>query len=97
MQAETVRANGSNVWVTGLIGRQSEQFQCVTIAADDISHLTIADFAPAYDGDGRLLQIGLQAYVLDIAHEGENPPVGLILCAQKDVASPFTQQRPGHS
>ena len=69
MQVETVRANGLGVWVAGLVGQQSERFRRVTLTSDDISNLTIDDPALSYDGDGRLLRIGLQAYSLGIAYE----------------------------
>ena len=69
MQVETVRANGPDVWVAGLVGQRSERFRRVTLTSDDISNLTIADSALSYDGDGRLLRIALQAYSLGIAYE----------------------------
>ncbi len=69
MQVETVRSNGLDIWVAGLVGQRSEQFRRVTLTSDDISNLTIADSALSYDGDGRLLRIGLQAYSLGIAYE----------------------------
>ena len=69
MRVETVRPNGPGVWVAGLVGQRSEQFRRVTLTSDDISNLTIADSALAYDGDGRRLRIGLQAYSLGIAYE----------------------------
>ena len=69
MRVETVRANGPDAWVAGLVGLQSEQFRRVTLTADDISGLSIADSALSYDGDGRLLRLGLQAYSLSIAYE----------------------------
>ena len=69
MRVETIRSNGSGVWTAGLVGQQSEQFRRVTLTADDISNLTIADSTLSYDGDGRLLRLGLQAYSLGIAYE----------------------------
>ena len=69
MRVETVRPNGPGVWVAGLVGQRSEQFRRVTLTSDDISNLTIASSALTYDGDGRLLRIGLQAYSLGIAYE----------------------------
>ena len=69
MQVETVRPNGSLTWVAGLVGQRSERFRRVTLTSDDISYLTIADSALFFDGDGRLLRIGLQAYSLGIAYE----------------------------
>ena len=76
MLVETVRPNGAGVWVAGLVGRQSERFRRVTLTEDDIAGLTIADSALSYDGDGRLLRLGLQAYALGIAYEFE-PYFGL--------------------
>ena len=69
MLVETVRANGLDVWVAGLIGQRSERFRRVTLTSDDICKLTFADPALSYDGDGRLLRLGLQAYSLGIAYE----------------------------
>ena len=69
MRVETVRANGSDAWVAGLVGLRSEQFRRVTLTSADISNLTIADTALSWDGDGRLLRLGLQAWTLGIAYE----------------------------
>ena len=69
MRVETVRANGSDAWVAGLVGLRSEQFRRVTLTSADISNLTIADSTLSYDGDGRRLRLGLQAYTLGIAYE----------------------------
>ena len=69
MRVETVRPNGPDAWVAGLVGQQSERFRRVTLTANDISGLNIADTALGYDGDGRLLRLGLQAYSLGIAYE----------------------------
>ena len=69
MRVETVRANGPDTWVVGLVGTQSERFRSVTLTSRDIEALTIFDVASTYDGDGRLLRLGLQAYSLGIAYE----------------------------
>ena len=69
MRVVTVRANGTDYVEAGLVGQRSEQFRQVSLTSDDISNLTIADAALSYDGDGRLLRIGLQAYALGIAYE----------------------------
>ena len=69
MRVETVRPNGTDAWLAGLVGLRSEQFRRVTLTSGDISNLTIADNALSYDGDGRLLRLGLQAYTLGIAYE----------------------------
>lgn len=43
MLVETVRENGSGVWVVGMVGQRSERFRRVTLTAEDISGLLIAD------------------------------------------------------
>ncbi len=69
MRVETVRANGPDSWVIGLVGTQSERFRRVTLSTKDIETLTILDSKFNYKGDGRLLRLGLQAYSLGIAYE----------------------------
>ena len=69
MRVETIRPNGAGVWVAGLVGQQSDLFRRVTLTTEDISNLTVADSTLSYDGDGRLLRLGLQAYSLGIAYE----------------------------
>src|ERR1700693_1958390 len=69
MRVETVEASGSASWVVGLVGTQSERFRRVTITADDLKRLKIVDPRSSFDGDGRLLRLGLQAYALGIAYE----------------------------
>ncbi|GBD00301.1 RNA polymerase-associated protein RapA [bacterium HR18] len=69
MRVETVRANGPDTWVVGLVGIKSERFRQVTLTQHDLEGLTILDARPTYDGDGRLLRLGLQAYSLGLAYE----------------------------
>jgi hypothetical protein len=69
MRVETVRPNGSDTWVVGLVGTQSERFRSVTLSAKDLKTLTVYETACTFDGDGKLLRIGLQAYSLGIAYE----------------------------
>ena len=69
MRVETVRSSGTDVWEAGLVGQQSEQFRRVVLGPGDILNLTIVDDTLSYDGDARLLRIGLQAYALGIAYE----------------------------
>src|SRR6266404_222219 len=69
MRVETVQANGAASWVLGLVGTRSERFRKVTLTANEFKHLTILDARHSYDGDGRLLRLGLQAYALGIAYE----------------------------
>ena len=75
MRVETVRSNGTDVWVAGLVGQQSEQFRRVTLTSDDISNLTIADAALSYEGDGRLLRIGLQAGTVKLRSRVRSGPL----------------------
>ncbi len=69
MRIETVRANGPEAWVVGLVGTQSEQFRKVALTSYDLERLAILDVRHTYDGDGRLLRLGIQAYSLGIAYE----------------------------
>src|SRR3989442_4498941 len=69
MRVETVQASGPASWVVGLVGTQSERFRKVTLSTADLAALTILDARHSYDGDGRLLRLGLQAYALGIAYE----------------------------
>jgi hypothetical protein len=69
MRVETVQANGPNTWVVGLVGIQSERFRKVTLTSRDLGTLRILESIPTYDGDGKLLRLGLQAYSLGIAYE----------------------------
>ena len=69
MRVETVASNGAESWVLGLVGLQSEKFRKVTLTAADLKSLTIQDTTKSYDGDGQLLRLGLQAYLLGIAYE----------------------------
>ena len=61
---ETVRSSGDDAWVVGLVGAHSERFRCVTPTPGDLETLTILDSIFTYDGNGRLLRLGLQAYAL---------------------------------
>ena len=69
MRVETVQPNGPTSWVMGLVGLQSERFRRVTLTAADLERLTLLRAQSSFDGDGRLLRLGLQAYALGIAYE----------------------------
>ena len=56
-------------WDAGLVGVRSERFRRVTLTAEDVASLTVTDRTLSYDGDARLLRLGLQAYSLGIAYE----------------------------
>ncbi|MBX3024645.1 hypothetical protein KF840_07020 [bacterium] len=67
-RVETVQPNGAASWVVGL-GLQSERLRKVTLTAADLDRLSFLHARSSFDGDGRLLRLGLQAYALGIAYE----------------------------
>src|SRR5579884_3778585 len=69
MRVETVRSNGPDTWIAGLVGAQSERYRKVTLTSQDLEKLVILDMTYRFDGDGRLLRLGIQAYSLGIAYE----------------------------
>jgi hypothetical protein len=69
MRVETVQPTGPASWVVGLVGVQSERVRRVTLTAGDLERLTLLRARHSFDGDGRLLRLGLQAYTLGIAYE----------------------------
>ncbi len=69
MRVETVAPSGDCSWVVGLVGTQTERFRRVTLTEPDLSALCILESVSSYDGDGKLLRLGLQAYSLGIAYE----------------------------
>jgi len=69
MRVETVCPNGTDTWVAGLVGTQSEQFRRVILTRSDLANLTILSARHTYDGNGSLLRLGLQAYSLGLAYE----------------------------
>src|SRR5213594_3405219 len=69
MRILTVDASGPGSWAVGLVGTASERYRHVTLTLDDLARLTILDPRHSFNGDGRLLRLGLQAYALGIAYE----------------------------
>lgn len=69
VRIETAQENGPSAWVLGLVGLQSERFRKVTLRAADLAGITILSPRLRFDGDGRLLRLGLQAHALGIAYE----------------------------
>jgi superfamily II DNA or RNA helicase len=69
MRIETLRRENDNIWVLGLVGLTSSRFRKVHLPDSDLASLTILDSVFTYDGDGKLLRLGLQAYSLGIAYE----------------------------
>lgn len=69
MRVETVSATGPEGWVVGLVGIRTEQFRRVNLSRADLATLAVLDSVATYQGDGKLLRLGLQAYALGIAYE----------------------------
>src|SRR5688572_3473235 len=69
MRIVTVRQQAGDTWNVGLVGLKSERFRPVTLTAADLKELTILGAGSTYDGDAKLLRLGLQAYALGIAYE----------------------------
>lgn len=69
MRVVTVRPDGVCLWMVGLVGLHSERFRNVTLTAPDLEKLHVQDAAAGYNGDGKLLRLGLQAYSLGISYE----------------------------
>ena len=69
MRVETVSAAGNSSWVVGLVGAQSERFRRVTMSESDLATISILDAEMAFNGDGNLLRLGIQAYTLGIAYD----------------------------
>jgi len=69
MRVETVRQSAADTWVAGLVGTRSERFRNVTLTKTDLDSLTVQDNVATFDGDGKLLRLGIQAYSLGIAYE----------------------------
>jgi len=69
MRVETGRNDGNGTVVAGLVGTKSERFRTVRLTRDELDALTILETAASFDGDGKLLRLGLQAYSLGIAYE----------------------------
>jgi superfamily II DNA or RNA helicase len=69
MRVATVQPHGPDAWLVGLVGLRSEHFRSVNLTAADLESLKVLDTVPTYDGDGKLLRLGLQAYSLGIAYE----------------------------
>ena len=69
MWVETVSAAGNSSWVVGLVGAQSERFRRITMSESDLAAVSILDAEMAFNGDGNLLRLGIQAYTLGIAYD----------------------------
>jgi SNF2 family DNA or RNA helicase len=69
MRVETATQIGDGTWRLGLVGIQSERFRSVTLSGTDLASLVVQHPIPDYQGDGKLLRLGIQAHSLGIAFE----------------------------
>jgi superfamily II DNA or RNA helicase len=69
VRVETLRDNGPNSWTIGVVGLRTERFRTVNLSETDLANITVHNPDRKYNGDGRLLRLGLQAYALGIAYE----------------------------
>ena len=69
MRIVTATPSGPGRWTLGLVGTHSERFRSVTLGEADLHSLTLIGGAHSFDGDPKLLRLGLQAYALGIAWE----------------------------
>ena len=69
MRVETVQSDPTGNLTLGLVGVNSDRFRKVTLSSTDLEGLSIYNTGFTYNGDGRLLRLGLQAYSLGIAWE----------------------------
>ncbi len=69
MRVITVNPTGAGRWVLGLVGSQTERFRSVTLSEADLATLAVTGGDHSFDGDAKLLRLGLQAYSLGIAWE----------------------------
>jgi hypothetical protein len=61
MRVETIRQTGPDTWAVGMVGTQSEKFRNVTLTSNDLETLATLETTSTFDGDGKLLRLGLQA------------------------------------
>jgi len=69
MRVETVRADTSGTLTAGMVGIRTEIFRKVILTPEQLDGLTILNEAFAYNGNGKLLRLGIQAHSLGIAYE----------------------------
>ena len=69
MRVETIAQTSPNDWTLGLVGTRSERFRNVSIRTADLAELEVLESGFQYDGDSRLLKLGLEAHALAIAWE----------------------------
>jgi hypothetical protein len=69
MRVETIQATSEDVWMVGLVGLQTERFRRVSLTRKDFENLKVVETQLTFQGDGKLLNLGLQAYALGISYE----------------------------
>ena len=68
MRVETVRTDTSGILTVGMVGTQTECFRRVILVPEDTAGLTILNELYAYNSDGKMLRLGIQAHSLGIAY-----------------------------
>jgi superfamily II DNA or RNA helicase len=69
MRVETLQTEGDGRLVLGLVGTRTQIFRRVQLSAQELDGLKILPAEFTFRGDGGLLRLGLQAYMLGIAYE----------------------------
>ena len=69
MRVETVKTDSSGTLSVGMVGTLTERFRRVVLTPEQVSDLKILNEACSYDGNGKLLRLGIQACSLGIAYE----------------------------
>jgi SNF2 family DNA or RNA helicase len=69
MRIETVRTDASGTLTVGMVGTETEHFRKVILSPEQVVGLTILNKAFTFNGAGKLLRLGIQAYSLGIAYE----------------------------
>lgn len=69
MRVVTIKAEGSDAWTVGVVGRQSERFVTVALTRDDASQLRVLKPTLGFKGDPTRVRLGIQAYQLGLAYE----------------------------
>jgi hypothetical protein len=78
--------------MVGLVGTRSERFRKVALSPDDVARLSVLQARHSFDGDGRLLRLGLQAYSLGIAYEFD-PYFGLSISRVDPLPHPASRAK----
>lgn len=69
MRVVTVQPLGAATWRVGMVGMQTERFRQVTLTAKELEGLRVIGSDVTFQGDAKLLRLGIQAFALGIAYE----------------------------